>query len=192
MSNATFPASDVFSMITLPFAGNGYNQNGVVEYITEYFGDNEYSSIADLVRDLQMSCYSAGSLGMCYTHELDDFLKANLNDIEEVLDYYMDYMGEDITVQSISGMLVIALDVAVNEIASAIEYADLQVIVHAVDSLDPDPEVIICERIEVDDKLAEIIQARLDSEVAHSTSTLSAEDYDELTEQFASLIYVVD
>ena len=192
MSNATFTASTVFSMINLPFAGNGYNQNAVVEYLTEYFGDHEYSSVDDMVRDLQMSCYSSGSLGMCYTYELEDFISGNIGAIEEVLDYYMENMGEDITVQSISGMLVIALDVAVNEIASAIEYADLQVIVNAVDTLDPTPEVIICERIEADDKLAEIIQARLDSEVAHSTSTVSEEEYDELTQQIADLIYVVD
>ena len=192
MSNATFTASDVFSMINLPFAGNGYNQNAVVEYITEYFGDNEYSSVDDMVRDLQMSCYSSGALGMCYTYQLEDFISGNIGAIEEVLDYYMENMGEDITVQSISGMLVIALDVAVNEIASAIEYADLQVIVNAVDYLDPNPEVIICERIEADDKLAEIIQARLDSEVQHSTTWLNSDELMAMEEQIAELIYVVD
>ena len=192
MSNPTFTASDVFSMINLPFAGNGYNQNAVVEYLTEYFGDHEYSSVSDLVRDLQMSCYSSGALGMIYTYELEDFISGNIGAIEEVLDYYMENMGEDITVQSISGMLVIALDVAVNEIASAIEYADIKVIVHAVDYLDPNPEVILCENIELDGTLAEIIQDRIDSEVAHSTSTVSEEEYTDLEEQVAALIYVVD
>ena len=192
MSNATFKASEVFSMVNLPFSGNGYNSNAVVEYITEYFGDNEYSSVSDLVRDLQMSAYSTGALGMCYTYELDDFLAHNIDAIEEVLDYYMECTGEDITVQSISGMLVIALDVAVNEIARAIDYADLQVIVHAVDYLDPNPEVIICERIEADDKLAEIVQARLDMEVQHSTSTVSEEEYAAMEEAIYELIYIVD
>ena len=191
MSNATFTASDVFSKINLPFS-DGFNQNAVVEYLTEYFGDYEYSSVDDMVRDLQMAHYSAGSLGMIYTYELEDFISGNIGAIEEVLDYYMENMGEDITVQSISGMLVIALDVAVNEIASAIEYADLQVIVNAVDYLDPNPEVIICERTEADDKLSEIIQARLDSEVQHSTTWLNSDELMAMEEQIADLIYVVD
>jgi len=192
MSNPTFTASDVFSMINLPFAGNGYNQNAVVEYLTEYFGDHEYSSVDDMVRDLQMAHYSAGSLGMCYTHELDEFLKANLNAIEEVLADYMDATGENLQVEAFSDMVVLALDFACGEIASAIEYADIKVIVHAVDYLDPNPEVILCENIELDGTLADIIQARLDSEVAHSTSTVSEEEYAEIEEQIADLIYVVD
>jgi hypothetical protein len=194
MSNsATFRASDVFSMITLPWGSiGGTANNAVVEYITEYFGEHEYSSVSDLVRDLQMSSYSSGSLGMIYTYELEDFLAHNIGAIEEVLDYYMECTGEDITVQSISGMLVLALDVAVNEIAHAIEYADLQVIVNAVDYLDPNPEVIICERIEADDKLAEIIQARLDSEVQHSTTWLNSDELMAMEEQVSELIYVVD
>lgn len=127
MANPTFRASEVFSMINLPFS-DGFYQNAVVEHLTGYLGDHEFSSIDDMVRDLQMAHYSAGSLGMIYTYELEDFISGNIGAIEEVLDYYMECMGEDITVQSISDMLVIALDVAVNEIASAIEYADLKII----------------------------------------------------------------
>ena len=192
MSNATFKASEVFSMVNLPFSGNGYNQNAVVEYLTEYFGDNEYSSVSDLVRDLHMSSYESGSLGMCYTYELDDFLAHNIGAIEEVLDYYMECTGEDITVSSISGMLVIALNLAVSEIAIAIEYADLQVIVHAVDYLDPNPDVIICERYETADTISEIIFNCVDMEVQHSTSTVSEEERAEMEETIATLIYVVD
>ena len=193
MSNsATFRASEVFSMVNLPFSGNGYNQNTVVEYLTEYFGDNEYSSVSDLVRDLHMAHYEAGSLGMCYTCELEEFLAHNIDAIQEVLDYYMECTGEDLTVQSLAGTVVLALDVAVNEIASAIEYADLQVIVHAVDYLDPNPEIIICERIEADDKLAEIIQARLDMEVQHSTTWLNSDELMAMEESILELVYIVD
>ena len=193
MSNsATFRASEVFSMINLPFSGNGYNQNAVVEYLTEYFGDNEYSSVSDLVRDLQMAHYEAGSLGMCYTCELEEFLVHHIDAIQEVLDYYMECTGEDLTVQSLAGTVVLALDVAVNEIASAIEYADLQVIVNAVDYLDPNPEVIICERIEADDKLAEIIQARLDMEVQHSTTWLNSDELMAMEETICELVSIVD
>lgn len=192
MSNVTFRASEVFSMVNLPFSGNGYNQNAVVEYLTEYFGDNEYSSVSDLVRDLQMAHYEDGSFGMIYTCELEEFLAHNIDALQEVLDYYMECTGEDLTVQSLAGTVVLALDVAANEIASAIEYADLQVIVNAVDYLDPNPEVIICERIEADDKLAEIIQARLDMEVQHSTSALSEEDYAALEETILELVSIVD
>ena len=192
MSNATFKASEVFSMINLPFSGNGYNQNAVVEYITEYFGDNEYSSVSDMVRDLQMAHYAAGSLGMCYTHELDAFLKENLDDIEDVLSEYIDAFGEKPQIEMFSDLVTLVLDFSVNEIAHAIEYADLQVIVHAVDYLDPNPEVIICERIEVDDKLAEIILTRLDMEVQHSTTWMNSDELMALEEQIAGLIYVVD
>lgn len=191
MSNATFTASTVFSMVNLPFS-DGFNPNAVIEYITELFGDHEYSSVDDMVRDLHMAHYSAGSLGMCYTHELDAFLKANLDDIEEVLDGYIDATGEKLQVETFSDMVTMALDYACGEIASAIEYADLQVIVHAVDYLDPTPEVIICERSEADDKLAEIIQARLDSEVQHSTTWLNSDELMAMEEQIADLIYVVD
>jgi hypothetical protein len=179
-------------MINLPFSGDGYNQNAVVEYITEYFGDNEYSSVSDLVRDLQMSSYSSGALGMCYTYELEDFISGNIGAIEEVLDYYMECMGEDITVSSISGMLVIALDVVVNEIASVIEWENLKVIVNHVDHMDTDPEVIISSGVEAEDTYAEIIQARIDMEVAHSTSALSEEDYAALEETICELVYIVD
>lgn len=197
MSNsATFRASEVFSMVNLPFSGNG--KNTVVEYITEYFGDHEYSSVSDLVRDLQMSSHSSGALGMIYTYQLDDFICAgNIGAIEEVLEYYMECMGEDITVSSyaetlFSNMLVIALDVAVNEIAHAIEYADLQVIVHAVDHMDPNPEVIICERIEADDKVTEIITDRVDMEMQHSTTWMNSDELMQLEETIAELIYIVD
>jgi hypothetical protein len=192
-TTVTFTASEVFSMITLPFSEHGgYRQNAVVEYITEYFGDNEYSSVSYLVRDLQMSNYSDGSIGMIYTYELDDFIAGNLNDIEDVLNSYMEAMGEDLTVKSFGDMVVIALDVAINEIASAVEHADLQVIINAVDYMDPNPEVIICERVEADDKLAEIMQHRLDMEVQHSTSTLSEEDYAALEESIFELVSIVD
>ena len=192
MSNANFKASTVFSMITFPFAGNGYNQNAVVEYITEYFGDNEYSAVFDLVCDLQMSCYSSGSLGMCYTHELEDFISGNIAAIQEVLDDYMEHTGEDITVRSISDMLTIALDVAVSEIASAVDYADIKVIVNAADYLDPNPEVILCENIELDGTLAEIIQHRLDMEVQHSTTTVNEYDLAAMEETINELVYIVD
>jgi hypothetical protein len=192
MSNASFKASTVFSKVNLPFAGNGYNQNAVIEYITEYFGDNEYSSVSDLVRDLHMASYESGSLGMCYTHELDDFISGNINDIEEVLEYWMEAMGESLTVQSFSDMVVIALDVAISEIASAIEYADLKIIVNAVDALDPNPEVIICEGIEADEKHAEIIANRLDMEVQHSTTWLNSDELIAMEETIQELVYVVD
>jgi hypothetical protein len=194
MSNPTFKASEVFSMINLPFSGNGYNQNAVVEYLTEYFGDHEYSSIDDMVRDLHMAHWAAGSFGLIYYSEQAEFLNdsRNRDDIEEVIAHYAECTGEAISVREFSDMLVIALDVAVNEIASAIEYADLQVIVHAVDYLDTNPEVIICERIEADDTLAEIIQHRLDMEVQHSTTWLNSDELMAMEEQIAELIYVVD
>ena len=191
MSNATFTASDVFSKINLPFS-DGFNQNAVVEYLTEYFGDHEYSSVDDMVRDLQMAHYSAGSLGMIYTYELEDFISGNIGAIEEVLDYYMECTGEDITVQSISGMLVIALDVAVHEIASAIEYADLAIVANHADYMDTNPEVIITDTNEAYDIRNEIIIARLDMEVQHSTQTVTQEDLDAMEETLNELVYVVD
>lgn len=192
MLNANFKASTVFSMIDLPFAGNGHNQNAVIEYLTEYFGDNEYSAVSDLVRDLQWADYSSGSLGMCYTHELDDFITGNIDDIEEVLEYWMENTGEEITVQAFGDMVVIALDAAVNEIASAVEYADLKIIVNAVDYMDPNPEVIFCDGIEADDKLAEIIQHRLDMEVQHSTTWLNSDELMAMEETINELVYIVN
>jgi len=129
---------------------------------------------------------------MCYTHELDDFISGNINDIEEVLEYWMEAMGESLTVQSFSDMVVIALDVAISEIASAIEYADLKIIVNAVDALDPNPEVIICEGIEADEKHAEIIANRLDMEVQHSTTWLNSDELIAMEETIQELVYVVD
>ena len=193
--NVTIKASDVFAQINLPFATpsiGGTGNNAVVEYLTEYFGDSEYNSIQDLVRDLEMAHYSAGSFGMCYTHELDDFLKANLDDIEEVLNYYMDATGEEHSFSSFGGMVAIALDVAANEIASAIEYADLAIVVNHADYMDTDPDVIICTSYEAYDVRNEITLHRLDMEVQHSTTTVNEYDLAAMEETLSELVYVVE
>ena len=121
-SNVTLKASEVFAKIDLPFSTD-FNQNAVVEYITEYFGDAEYSAIDDMVQDLHMAHYASGSLGMIYTHELDDFLREHLDDIEDVLAEYIDAMGEKLQVETFSDMVVLALDYACKLIANAVEYA---------------------------------------------------------------------
>ena len=189
-SNVTFKASDVFSKINLPFAPS-WKQNAVVEYITDYFGDVEFSSIDDLVRGLQMAHYSAGSLGMCYTHELDSFVREHLDDIEDVLAEYIDAMGEKLQVETFSDMVVLALDYACNEIAHAVEYANLAIVASHADYMDTDPEVIICDTYDADDMVAEIIQHRLDMEVQHSTETVTQEDVDEMEETLLELVFTV-
>ena len=189
-SNVTFKASDVFAKINLPFA-TAFNQNAVVENITEYFGDAEYSAIDDMVRDLQMAHYAAGSLGMCYTHDLDDFLKANLNDIEEVLAEYIDAMGEKLQVETFSDMAVLALDYACNEIAHAVEYANLAIVASHADYMDTDPEVIICDTYDADDMVAEIIQHRLDMEVQHSATAVNEYDLAAMEETLLELVFTV-
>ena len=193
-TNVTFRASDVFSKINLPFSTpsiGGTGNNAVVEYLTDHYGDHEYSSISDLVRDLEMAHYSAGSFGMCYTYELDDFLKAHLDDIEEVLAEYIDATGEKLQVETFSDMVIVALDFAANEIASAVECAELAIVANHADYMDTSPEVIICDAYEADDTVAGIIQHRLDMEVQHSTETVNEYDLAAMEETLLELVYTV-
>ena len=189
-NNVTIKAADIFAQINLPFANHAGN-NAVVEYLTDYYGVNEYSSISDLARDLEMAHHSAGSFGMCYTTELDDFLKANLDDIEEVLEFYLDATDEPFSVMSFSDLVAIALDVAANEIASALEFSDLAIVVNHADYMDTNPEVIICDKYYADEKVYEIIQHRLDMEVQHSPETVTEEDRDEMEETLLQLVYTL-
>ena len=193
-SNVTFRASDVFSKINLPFSTpsiGGTGSNAVIEHLTDYYADHEYSSISDLVRDLQMASWGAGSFGVVYTHELDDFLKAHLDDIEEVLAEYIDATGEKLQVETFSDMVIIALDFAVNELSHAVEYADLAIVANHADYMDTSPEVIICDAYEADDTVVEIIQHRLDMEVQHSTETVNEYDLAAMEETLLELVYTV-
>ena len=192
MTNAfTFTASDVFQQVNLSdLFSNGFTSNAVVQHIADHFADNEYSSIDSLVRDLEMAHWGAGSLGLIYYSEQADFLNvaANGDDVEEVFENLMDSMGEPIEIREISDMLIHALDHACNAIAGLIYHADLSVVISAVEYLDPNPEVIITD--DHNGTVADIIQARLDMEVQHSTATVSEEDYAAMEETLGELVRI--
>lgn len=192
MSNPTFRASDVFEMINTPdlFKSNHWTCNAVVEYITDYFADNEYSSIDSLAGDLEMAHWDAGSLDYS---EQAEFLNvaSNRDDVEEVFSDLLDSMGEPIEIREFSDMLIHALDHVTNAIASLIYHADLAIVVNHADYMDTDPEVIICDKYDADDKVSEIIQHRLDMEVQHSTETVTEEDLDAMEETLLQLVFTV-
>ena len=200
MTNAiTFTASEVFAQVNLSdLFSNGFACNAVVEYIADYFADNEYSSIDSLVRDLEMAHWSAGSLGLIYYSEQAAFLNVSTNrdDVEVVFNDLLDSIGEPFEkhyeggIRTFSDMLIHALDHASNAIASLIYHADLSAVINAVDYMDPNPEVIICERIEAEDKLAEIIQARLDMEVQHSPTWLNSDELMAMEETISELVRI--
>ena len=190
-SNATFRASDVFEKISLPYSDNMGNQNAVVDHLVSLYGDAEYDSVASLVRDLEMAHWAAGSFNLIYTHEIETFISHHMSDIEDIVREYADNMGEQPQVSTFSDFLIIALDVASNDIASAIEYADLKAVVNAVDYMDTAPEVIICDSWEAEDKVSEIIQHRMDMEVQHSPTWMNSDELMALEETLGELVRVV-
>jgi hypothetical protein len=192
MKNAfTFTASDVFQQVNLSdLFSNGLACNAVVQHVADHFADNEYNSIDSLVRDLELAHWSAGSLGLIYYTEQAEFLNvaSNRDDVEEVFADLLDNMGEPIEVREFSDMLIHALDHACNAIASLIDYADLSVVINAVDYMDPNPEVIITD--DLDGTVAEVIQYRLDMEVQHSPYTLSEDDLAAMEETISELVRI--
>lgn len=123
----TIIARDVFNSITLPFSkgGSGYfSLNEVVRHLVDYLGDNEYDTTEDLVRDLEMAQWSAGSLGLIYNTEIDDFLdcRSRRADIDDIIEEYTDMTGDTPKFEEFADLLIFALDFATGEIAAAIEY----------------------------------------------------------------------
>ena len=123
----TIIARDVFNTVNLPFSkGNiGYfSLNAVVRHLVDYLGDNEYDTTEDLVRDLEMAHWAAGSLGLIYNTEINDFLdcRGRRADVEEIIEVYTDMTGEEPEFKSFADLLIFALDFATGEIAAAIEY----------------------------------------------------------------------
>lgn len=129
-AQTTIIARDVFSQIgALPFcrevfSENPFENNAVVQHIVDYLGDNEYDTTEDLVRALEMAHWAAGSLGLIYNTEINDFLdcRARRADIEEIIEAYIDMTGETPKFEDFSEHLIFALDFATGEIAAAIEY----------------------------------------------------------------------
>jgi hypothetical protein len=196
-NHITFRASDVFEQVNLSdLFSNGLACNAVVEHVADQFADNEYNSIADLVRDLEMAHWSAGSLGLIYYSEQATFLNdaRNRDDVEEVFADLLDNMGEPFEkhyeggIRTFSDMLIHALDHACSTIASLIDSAHLSVVINAVDYMDPNPEVIITD--DPDGTVAEVIQARLEMEVSSSTHALTHDALDELEETISELVRI--
>jgi hydroxymethylpyrimidine pyrophosphatase-like HAD family hydrolase len=192
MKNAfTFTASDVFQQVNLSdLFSNGLACNAVVQHVADYFADNEYSSIDSLVRDLEMAHWAACSFGLIYYSEQAEFLNiaSNRDDVEEVFADLLDNMGEPIEIREMSDMLIHALDHACNAIAGLIDHAGLSVVINAVDYLDQNPEVIITD--DPDGTVADIIQARLDMEVQHSTTTVSEDGLAAMEETISDLLRI--
>ena len=126
-AQTTIIARDVFNSVDLPFSkGNiGYfSLNAVVRHLVDYLGDNEYDTTEDLVRDLEMAHWAAGSLGLIYNTEINDFLdcRGRRADVEDIIEVYTDMTGEEPEFKSFDDLLIFALDFATGEIAAAIEY----------------------------------------------------------------------
>ena len=122
-----FTARYVFDDTDLPFSkGNlgRFSMNSVVRYLVDHFGDNEYESKEQFVRDLQMAHWSAGSLGLIYNTEINDFLdcRERRADVEDIIEAYTDMTGEAPKFEEFSDLLIFALDFATNEIAAAVEF----------------------------------------------------------------------
>jgi hypothetical protein len=187
----TFTASDVFEQVNLSdLFSNGLACNAVVQHVADHFADNEYDSIDSLVRDLEMAHCDAGSLGLIYYSEQEYFLNvaSNRDDVEEVFADLLDNMGEPIEIREMSDMLIHALDHACNSIASLIDYADLSLVINAVDYMDPNPEVIITD--DPDGTVADIIQQRLDIEVQYSPYTVNEYDLAAMEETLSELVRI--
>lgn len=119
-------ARDVFNTVELPFfkGGSGYfSMNEVVRHLVDYFGDNEYGTTKDLVRDLEMAHWAAGSLGLIYNTEINDFLdcRSRRADIDDIIEEYTDMTGDTPKFEEFADLLIFALDFATGELARAVE-----------------------------------------------------------------------
>ena len=121
-------AADIFAQIELPYSkGNlgRYSQNAVVRHLTDHFSDAEYDTAKSLVSDLRMAHWAAGSFGLIYDHELDEFLdcRSRRYDVEDIVQTFNDWTDEKLDgILRCSDLLIFALDFAANRIADEVEH----------------------------------------------------------------------
>ncbi len=171
------------------------DQCPIQSHICDVFDDAEYSSVESLVYDLQQAHYSAGSFGLIYTWELEDCLSREdwRTAIDETLEEYYDATGDKLGIERLTDALVFALDWKANSLSYLIESVRYWLVVAAIDSMDPSPELhLFTSEEEAQDFISEAINGRLDYIVQHSPHSISEKELEGLQEQETQLFQLME
>lgn len=178
------------------------NLSGPIEsYLWDELTDGNYwDSIDSIVNQLESASCSAGSWGdLIYTRDIMDKLSDSdwLNAIEQAVEDYGDATGEspDFTHYgpfSLSNVVTFAVDWVASELAHKLRSLDsVWLVTAAVDSLDPNPEVIaLATESEALDWVSEAVQARIEHMVSHSPHSVSDTDLWDFEEQEYALFNI--
>lgn len=193
MTNYNLDLSNILSEVQ-----HHWKDSAVVEYICDQLKDSSWDSVESFIGQLESASCANGSWGQdtIYTHRILALLSDESwrDAINQALEDYADATGENYSPETLNleSLVTFAVDWYAGEIASYIRsFNRVWIAILDKGEVWESREAYLYES-EADSVAEQAIQARMDSEVAHSPYSLTEDAYNALYDSVSESYVVIE